>query len=132
MQFHLNPSDGMPIYKQIINQVKHMLGAGRLRPGDEMPSVRVLARQLLVNPNTVSRAYRDLEAMGLLVSRQGSGTFVTNAGSPLASREKLRLVTERADALLVEAQQLGFSLDHVKKLLDKRDAEMNAKGKKTA
>jgi GntR family transcriptional regulator len=132
MQFHLNPSDGMPIYKQIINQVKHMLGAGRLRPGDEMPSVRVLARQLLVNPNTVSRAYRDLEAMGLLVSRQGSGTFVTNAGSPLASREKLRLVTERADALLVEAQQLGFSLDHVKKLLDKRDAEMSAKGKKTA
>lgn len=132
MQFHLNPSDGMPIYKQIINQVKHMLGAGRLRPGDEMPSVRVLARQLLVNPNTVSRAYRDLEAMGLLVSRQGSGTFVTNAGSPLASREKLRLVTERADALLVEAQQLGFSLGHVKKLLDKRDAEMSAKGKKTA
>ena len=132
MQFHVNPIDGMPIYKQIIKQVKHMLGAGRLRPGDEMPSVRALARQLLVNPNTVSRAYRDLEAMGLLVSRQGSGTFVTNAGSPLASREKLRLVTERADALLVEAQQLGFSLEHVKKLLDKRDAEMSARGKKTA
>ncbi len=132
MQFHLNPSDGMPIYKQITNQVKHMLGAGRLRPGDEMPSVRVLARQLLVNPNTVSRAYRDLEAMGLLVSRQGSGTFVTSAGSPLASREKLRLITERADALLVEAQQLGFSLEHVKKLLDKRYAEMSARGKKTA
>ena len=132
MQIHLNPSDGMPIYKQIINQVKHMIGAGRLLPGDEMPSVRVLARQLLVNPNTVSRAYRDLEAMGLLVSRQGSGTFVTDARAPLARREKLRLVTERANALLVEAQQLGFSLDDVKKLLDKRDAEMSAKGKRTA
>jgi GntR family transcriptional regulator len=132
MQFHLNPSDGMPIYKQIINQVKHMIGAGRLQPADEMPSVRVLARQLLVNPNTVSRSYRDLEAMGLLVSRQGSGTFVTAAGSPLASREKLRLITERADALLVEAQQLGFSLAHVKQLLDKRHAELSAIGKKTA
>ncbi len=131
MQFHLNPSDGKPIYKQIIFQVKHMIGAGRLLRGDEMPSVRVLARQLLVNPNTVSRAYRDLETMGLLVSRQGSGTFVMDAGSPLARREKLRLVTKRADALLVEARQLGFSLDHVKKLLDKRDAE-NAKRKKSA
>ncbi len=132
MQFHLNSNDGMPIYKQIISQVKHMLGAGRLCPGDEMPSVRGLARQLLVNPNTVSRAYRDLEAMGLLVSRQGSGTFVTDSGSPLTGRERMRLITERADALLVEAQQLGFSLEAVKKLLDKRGTAMSARGERTA
>ncbi len=132
MEFHLSPGDGMPVYKQIISQVKYMLGANRLEPGDEMPSVRALARQLLVNPNTVARAYRDLESMGLLVSRQGSGTYVTDTGSPLARREKLRILGERADALLVEARQLGFGLDEIKELLDKRDAAMGTKAKKTA
>jgi len=132
MQFHLSPGDGRPIYKQIVSQVKYMLGAGRLRPEDEMPSVRALARQLLINPNTVSRAYRELETMGLLVSRQGSGTYVTDAGSPLARREKWRILRERADALLAEARQLGFTLDEVKKLLDERDAGMVADEKKTA
>jgi len=132
VQIFLSPGDGRPIYKQIISQVKHMLGAGRIRSGDEMPSVRALARQLLINPNTVSRAYRDLEAMGLLVSRQGSGTFVTDTGSPLARREKQRILQERADALLAEARQLGFSLDEVKKLLDRRDAGMAANEKKLA
>ena len=97
-----------------------------------MPSVRALARQLLINPNTVSRAYRELETMGLLVSRQGSGTYVTDTGSPLARREKWRILRERADALLAEARQLGFTLDEVKTLLDKRDAGMVAHEKKTA
>ncbi len=132
MQIHLSPGDGMPVYKQIISQVKYMLGAGRLRPGDEMPSVRALARQLLVNPNTVARAYRDLESMGLLISRQGVGTYVTDTGSPLARREKLRILGERADALLAEARQLGFGLDEIKDLLDRRDAAMGTKAKRTA
>ena len=132
MQIHLSPGDGAPIYKQIISQVKYMVGAGRLQPGDELPSVRALARQLLVNPNTVARAYRDLETMGLVVSLQGSGTYVTDNGSPLARREKLRILRERADALLVEARQLGFGLDEVKTLLDKRDAAMDAETKKSA
>jgi len=132
MQIHLSPGDGAPIYRQIIRQVKYMVGVGRLQPGDELPSVRALARQLLVNPNTVARAYRDLEAMGLVISQQGSGTYVTDAGSPLARREKLRILRERADALLVEARQLGFGLDEVKALLDKRDAAMETETKKSA
>lgn len=132
MQFNITPNDGIPIYKQIITQVKGMIGAGRLMPGDEMPSVRALARQLIVNPNTVSRAYRELEALGLLSSRQGSGTFVTATESPLAAKEKLRLITERTDALLVEAQQLGFTIDQLKTLLDKRDAKMRAQRMRTA
>ena len=88
MQFHLADSDGRPIYRQLIEQVKHMVAVGRLREGDEMPSVRALAHELLVNPNTVARAYRDLEGMGLLTSRRGVGTFVTGPGSPLARRER--------------------------------------------
>lgn len=132
MQFHLNPHDGLPIYKQLIAQVKNMLGSGRLLPGDEMPSVRALARQLLVNPNTVARAYRELETMGLLTSRQGSGTFVTDAGSPLAAKEKKRLLTEKADALLLDARQLGFTWQQLQKLLEERAAELNADFSQTA
>jgi len=132
MEIYLTAGDGRPIYLQIIAQVKHLLSVGRLNPGDEMPSVRALARQLLVNPNTISRAYRDLETMGLLVSRQGSGTYVSDTGSPLARREKLRILRERAEALLAEAHQLGLSLDDVYQTLEKCDAAVRARSTKTA
>ena len=67
MQLHITPGDGAPIYRQIIDQVKNLVAAGRLTPGDEMPPIRGLAQQLLINPNTVARAYRELEAQGVLV-----------------------------------------------------------------
>ncbi len=132
MEIHLTSDEGTPIYRQIVSQVKHMLGAGRLQPGDELPSVRALAQQLLVNPNTIARAYRDLETMGLVISRQGAGTFVTDRGSPLARRERLRMLRDRVEALLVEAGQLGFSPQEAKELLDKTIAAMAAKNVKTA
>ena len=126
MEFYLETNDGTPIYRQIMNQVQHMIASGRLRPGDPMPSVRALASQLLVNPNTILRAYRDLETMGLLESRQGSGTIVADAGSPLARREKRRIIVKRIDALLVEARQLGLTTVEVKELIDSRDAAMES------
>jgi len=121
MEIHITLADGAPIYKQIVKQVGHLLASSRLRSGDEMPSIRELARQLLVNPNTIARAYRELEAMGVLIARSGSGTYVSDSGSPLARREKIRILTDRADALLVEARQLGFSLEEVKELLNRRE-----------
>ena len=127
MEFYLATNDGTPIYRQIMNQVQHMIASGRLRPGDQMPSVRVLASQLLVNPNTILRAYRDLESMGLIESRQGSGTIVADGGSPLARREKRGIIIKRIDALLVEARQLGIATEEVKDLIDKRDAAMGSK-----
>lgn len=120
MRLHVTPGDGVPIYRQIINQVKYLIASGRLQPGDEVPPIRTLAQQLVINPNTVARAYRDLEGMGLLISKQGSGTLVADAGSPLASKEKLRILTERVDALLAEAAQLGIELEAVQALIQKR------------
>ncbi len=72
---HISPKDAVPIYQQIVSQIKHMVASRRLRPWDEVPPIRVLAEQLLINPNTVARVYRDLEAAGLLVSRRGSGNL---------------------------------------------------------
>jgi GntR family transcriptional regulator len=120
MQLHITPNDGVPIYRQIVNQVKHLLAAGRLAPGEELPAIRVLAGELLINPNTVARAYLELEKAGVVVKRHGSGTYVSDEGSPLARRERLKILTQRADALLAEARHLDITLDEVIKLLKQR------------
>lgn len=126
MHLHIAANDGVPIYLQIVNQVKYLVASGRLVPGAEMPPIRVLAEQLLINPNTVARAYRELEMAGVVTKRRTAGTFVTDAGSPLARRERLRILTERIDALLAEARQLNVSTEEVLQLMRQRDAAMQA------
>src|SRR5437870_10189401 len=88
LQIHLSPNDGVPIYLQIVNQVKYLVASGRLQPGEELPPIRVLAEQLLINPNTVARAYRELEAAGVVTKRRTAGTYVSEQGSPLARRAR--------------------------------------------
>src|SRR5436309_5677290 len=124
MDIHISPHDGVPIYLQIVNQVKYLVASGRLAPGTELPAIRVLAEQLMVNPNTVARAYRELEVAGVVAKRRTAGTYVSDAGSPLARRERLRILAERADALLAEARQMNVSLEEVFELLRQRDEAM--------
>ncbi len=121
MRLHISTGDGVPIYRQIVNQVKYLAASSRLNPGDEMPTIRALAQELLINPNTVARAYRELERAGVLNSRQGSGTVVAAAGSPLALETKQRILTERVDALLVEARQLDIDFAETVHLLEERN-----------
>ena len=121
MDIHISPHDGVPIYLQIVNQVKYLVASGRLAPGDELPAIRVLAERLVVNPNTVARAYRELEIAGVVEKRRTAGTYVSDAGSRLARRERLKIVVERIDALLAEARQLGIDTDEVVQLLRQRD-----------
>jgi GntR family transcriptional regulator len=122
MQIHISPNDGVPIYLQIVNQVKYLVASGRLQPGEELTPIRVLADRLVVNPNTVARAYRELEVAGVVTKRRTAGTFVSEAGSPLARRERLKILTERVDALLAEARQLGVDLEELLGLVRQRDA----------
>ena len=126
MRLHISPKDAVPIYQQIVTQIKHMVASGRLCPGDEVPPIRVLAMQLLINPNTVARAYRELEAAGTLVSRRGSGTRVAEKGSPLARAERLRVLTERVEGLLVDADQLDFTVEDVIELIRERNRLLGA------
>jgi GntR family transcriptional regulator len=125
LQIHISPSDGVPIYLQIVNQVKYQVASGRLTPGVEMPPIRVLAEQLLVNPNTVARAYRELELAGVVTKRRTAGTYVSDAGSPLARRERVRILSERIDALLAEARQMNIGTEEIVELLQQRDGAMN-------
>jgi GntR family transcriptional regulator len=90
VQIHIT-SDGVPIYQQIVNQVRYLVASARLKTGDELPPIRVLADQLLVNPNTVARAYRELETAGIVEKRRTAGTYVSDQGSPLARRERRQL-----------------------------------------
>ena len=130
MQIHITSTDGVPIYIQIVNQVKHLVASGRLSPGEEIPPIRVLAEALIVNPNTVARAYLELERSGIVNKRQGSGTYVAETRPALSRREKLRVLTPRADALLVEAAQLGLNLDEVITLLRERNEIIYPKAKR--
>jgi len=124
VQIHISANDGVPIYLQIVNQVKYLVASGRLAPGEELPPIRVLAEQLLVNPNTVARAYRELETAGLVTKRRTAGTYVSDAGSPLARRQRVKILTERVDALLAEARQLDVAVDEVVELIRQQDEKM--------
>ncbi|MDA0589885.1 MAG: GntR family transcriptional regulator [Planctomycetota bacterium] len=128
MQIHVSDSDGTPFYQQVVTQIKFLVASGRLEEGEQLPPVRKLAEQLLINPNTVARAYRELEAEGVVASRRGAGVFVSNAGSPLSRKEKTRILGERIDALLAESQQLGFDLESVVKLLRQHNSKFESKG----
>jgi GntR family transcriptional regulator len=124
MHLHISPTNGVPIYIQIVNQVKYLVASGRLVPGEELPPIRVLAEQLVVNPNTVARAYRELELSGVVTKRRTAGTYVSDAGSPLARRERVKILTERVDALLAEAQQMDVALEELIELLRQRNEAM--------
>jgi GntR family transcriptional regulator len=124
MQIHIQAQGGVPIYLQVMQQIKYLVASGRLQPGDELPSIRTLAEQLIVNPNTIARAYRELETAGVVEKRRTAGTFVAEAGSPLARKERLKLLKQRVDQLLVEAFQMGFELDEVLKLVEQ--SELNS------
>lgn len=124
MHLRISTDDGVPIYLQIVNQVKYLVASGRLAAGEELPPIRGLAERLLINPNTVARAYRELELAGVVEKRRTAGTYVSEQGSPLARRERLRILRERIDALLAEAGQLDIDWEDVLKLIDERHAAL--------
>src|SRR3954452_373561 len=128
MHLHISASDGVPIYQQIVQQIKNLVASGRLAPGDELPPIRVLAEQLLVNANTVARAYRELAAAGVLTNRRTAGTYVA-AGAPRVAREQcLGALTERIDALLAEARLVNVGVEDLLDLIQRRD-EVARRGK---
>jgi GntR family transcriptional regulator len=123
----INVADGVPIYRQIANQVRYLAASGLLAPGEELPPIRTLALQLKVTPNTVVRAYDELEAAGVIHKRRGAGTYVSEGPSRLADRERQRIIEQRVDALLAEAYYLNFTADEVLRVLEDRRAAMESR-----
>jgi GntR family transcriptional regulator len=106
MLLHINPSSGVPIYLQIENQVKHYIASGALRPQEALSSVRQVAADLRINPNTVARAYQNLERDGVLQTVPGGGTYVAENPTGLLKSEKLRRLRPHARQMAVEGTQL--------------------------
>jgi GntR family transcriptional regulator len=120
MQVRISDRDGVPVYVQLVSQIKYLVSSGRLAPGEQLPPVRKLAEQLVVNPNTVARAYRELENEGVVTCRRGAGVFVADGVSPLARREQNRILAERVDVLATEARQMNVDVETLVALVRRR------------
>ncbi len=120
IEIQLDKTGGVPFYRQIIDLVKGGIATGRLEPGDQLPTVRQLAVDLSVNPNTVSRAYMELELTGLVATQMGSGTFVSNKRVEQDEMERQRILDELCQQLLSRATSHGLTLDDILENLERR------------
>ena len=120
MHFHIDQKSGVPFYRQIIEQVKSGIAQGALTPGKQLPTVRQLSVDLSVNPNTVIRAYRQLEIEGVLETHQGSGTFVGPKAPELDAKERARALDQIVTELLARAMDHGLNIDDVSRALRER------------
>ncbi|MCK6445481.1 MAG: GntR family transcriptional regulator [Planctomycetes bacterium] len=120
MNLRIDPASPEPIFEQIVFRVKNAVAQGELGGGDRLPSVRELARDLAINPNTVARAYETLEAAGVIVRRQGAGCFVSERGSGLATSERRRRLDELVDRLVTEGFHLGYGARELRDALSER------------
>jgi GntR family transcriptional regulator len=129
MEFHIDPSGRMAIYRQIAGQLREAIARGRLSPDERLPSVRELSRTLVVNPNTVARVYTELEREGLLYTQPGRGVYIAQPKAELTRKARRERLDELLDQFLTAAVHLGFSADEVLGLVKDRVKQFQWQGK---
>jgi GntR family transcriptional regulator len=120
MALHVDTGSRLPLYQQLAQQIREAIARGELQAGAGLPSVRQLSGELVVNPNTVARAYTELEREGLLISKPGRGIYVAPPRNDLTRSARKRRLTEQLDRWLTEAVHLGFSPDEVLRMVTER------------
>ncbi len=123
MLLHIS-SDGVPIYQQIVEQIQYRIFSGQLKTGDELPTIRGLAESLRVNPNTVARAYRELEHEGLVEKRRTTGTFVAELPPKQSAAHRRRIIGPLIDKLIIQSRQLGIPTTELIEQIEKRDSQL--------
>ena len=118
MLFRVNPSSGVPIYLQLMEQVKHAVETGALRPGDQLPGIRPLAEELVINPNTVAKVYRELEHEGVIELRHGAGAFVSANARAKKLTESLRAGQAIVAAAIERLHARGLSDEEIRRLFE--------------
>src|SRR6476620_4886295 len=118
MLFRPNPSLGVPIYLQLMEQVKHAIETGALRPGEQLPGIRPLAEELVINPNTVAKAYRELEHEGVIELRHGAGAFVTGMAKSRKLADKVRLAQPIGTSAIERLRAKGLSDQEIRRLFE--------------
>src|SRR6476646_3742210 len=112
-----NPSSGVPIYLQLMEQVKHSIETGAVRPGEQLPGIRPLAEALVMNPNTVAKAYRELEHEGVIELRQGAGAFVSDKAPAKNDADKLRAAQTTIAAAIDKLRARGVTDEEIRRLV---------------
>jgi len=125
-----NPSSGVPIYLQLMEQVRHAVETGALRPGEQLPSIRPLAEELVVNPNTVAKAYRELEHEGVIELRQGAGAFVSDKAPTKKDADKLRAAQATVASAVEKLRARGVTDEEIRRLVEAELAGVNRIGGK--
>jgi len=113
VEFKLDLKSGVPFHRQIVDQIRYGIASDRLMPGEQLPTVRELAVHLQVNPNTVRKAYSELEILGILDTQQGTGTFVSHRQVEIGEAEKKRMLRQICDELVARGNQYGFSVREI-------------------
>ena len=121
-------SSGAPIYAQIVAQVESAVARDELRPGDKIPPVRKLAEELVVNPNTVAKAYRQMEQMGLVETRKGAGTFILDPKLRTVGTRDLQQLAEQIDTVIGRGMSLGMDEQELRDLFEQRLSTFTKKG----
>jgi len=122
--FQIDLGSNVSVYRQICDQAKYAVATGALAPGDRLPAIRELAAQTRVNRNTVARAYLELEREGVIVSRAGQGSFVSDGVSAIQKRERLRVLEDIVRNLLVQAYHFQIPPEEVRALLEREQARL--------
>jgi GntR family transcriptional regulator len=128
MLFRPNPASGVPIYLQLIEQVKHAVETGALRAGEQLPGIRPLSEEFVINPNTVAKAYRELEHEGIIELRQGAGAFVSGSAGTQARAEKFRGARTIVAAAVKQLRARGVTEEEVRRLIEAELAGRSGKG----
>jgi len=113
VEFKLDLKSGVPFHRQIVDQIRYGIASDRLMPGEQLPTVRELAVHLQVNPNTVRKAYSELEILGILDTQQGTGTFVSHRQVEIGQAEKKRMLRQICDELVARGNQYGFTVREI-------------------
>ncbi len=124
LHFQIDPHSGIPVYRQMMDQVKYYVASGTLLPGDQLPSIRELAQQLSVNPTTVAKTYSELEHEAVIEMRHGRGAFVAEATTRLSDREREKALRRLARQLAIEASQMGAPDEQVLRVLQQELSDL--------
>jgi len=130
MQIRIDNASNRPVYRQIIDQIKRDIALGRLIKDEKLPTVRQLAVQLTINPNTIAKAYRQLEGEGIIVTRPGSGAFIANLDSNLSRSVRKRLLSDELERIAVEAFHMQIDKETLLELFNNAVEKLNVPSKK--
>jgi GntR family transcriptional regulator len=119
IQFTLDPANGVPIYRQVIQQIEYAILSGRLRPGNRLPTIRALAVELKINPNTIAKAYSELEIRGILVTQVGSGTYISDKKPEMEIDPRKLKIDEVLARFITEMRNLGVTQKELAVLVGK-------------